>query len=143
MWAVLPEHIDVLLETGRLARLLEHEAPDLTCHVEAGITLADLQAHLATKGQQLALDPPDAAQATIGGLLASNASGPKRLRYGSARDLVIGLRVVQANGESHSQRRSRRQKCGRLRSEQALRRLVRHARRDCRDQFQIAAAPAG
>src|SRR5437660_5950370 len=63
------------------------------------MTLADLQARLATKGQRLALDPPNAQQATIGGLLASNASGPKRLRYGTARDLVIGLRVVQANGE--------------------------------------------
>src|SRR5712692_5616639 len=95
----IPEQIDVLLETTKLTRLLEHEAPDLTCHVEAGITLAALQAQLATKGQWLALDPPDAEQATLGGILASNASGPKRLRYGSARDLVIGLRVVQANGE--------------------------------------------
>src|ERR1051326_6700926 len=95
----LPERIDVLLETNRLTRLLEHEAPDLTCHVEAGLTLAALQAQLATKGQWLAFDPPDAEQATLGGLLASNASGPKRLRYGSARDLVIGLHVVQANGE--------------------------------------------
>ena len=99
----LPERIDVLLETARLTRLLEHEAPDLTCHVEAGLTLAALQAQLATKGQQLALDPPDAQQATLGGLLASNACGPKRLRYGAARDLVIGLQVVQANGEvAHS-----------------------------------------
>jgi len=94
-----PERIDVLLETNQLTRLLEHEAPDLTCQVEAGLTLAALQAQLATKGQWLALDPPDAAQATLGGILASNASGPKRLRYGSARDLVIGLRVVQPNGE--------------------------------------------
>ncbi|HYK85233.1 MAG TPA: FAD-binding oxidoreductase [Ktedonobacteraceae bacterium] len=94
-----PERIDVLLETGRLTRLLEHEAPDLTCQVEAGLTLAALQAQLATKGQWLALDPPDAQQATLGGLLASNTCGPKRLRYGSARDLVIGLQVVQANGE--------------------------------------------
>jgi glycolate oxidase FAD binding subunit len=95
----LPERIDVLLETNRLTRLLEHEAPDLTCHVETGLTLAALQAQLATKGQWLAFDPPNAEQATLGGLLASNASGPKRLRYGSARDLVIGLHVVQANGE--------------------------------------------
>ena len=95
----LPERIDVLLETGRLTRLLEHEAPDLTCHVEAGLTLAALQAQLATKGQWLALDPPNAQQATLGGLLASNSCGPKRLRYGSARDLVIGLQVIQANGE--------------------------------------------
>ncbi len=95
----LPERIDVLLETAQLTRLLEHEAPDLTCQVEAGLTLAALQAQLATKGQWLALDPPDAQQATLGGLLASNACGPKRLRYGSARDIVIGLQVVQANGE--------------------------------------------
>lgn len=95
----IPEPFDVLIETKKLTRLLEHEAPDLTCQVEAGITLADLQAQLATKGQWLPLDPPNAAQATIGGLLASNASGPKRLRYGTARDLVIGLRVVQASGE--------------------------------------------
>jgi len=95
----LPERIDVLLETNRLTHVLEHEAPDLTCHVEAGLTLAALQAKLAKKGQWLALDPADAAQSTVGGILASNASGPKRLRYGSARDLVIGLHVIQANGE--------------------------------------------
>src|SRR5579883_865490 len=93
------EQLDVLLETNRLNRLLEHEAPDLTCHVEAGITLAALQQQLASKGQRLAIDPPDAEQATIGGILASNASGPKRLRYGTARDMVIGLHVVQADGE--------------------------------------------
>ncbi len=95
----IPEQVDVVLETQRMTRLLEHEAPDLTCHVEAGITFAALQAHLATKGQRVALDPPDAEQATLGGILASNASGPKRLRYGTARDIVIGLHVVQANGE--------------------------------------------
>jgi len=95
----LPEQIDVLLETTRLTHLLEYEAPDLTCHAEAGLTLAALQSQLAKQGQRLALDPPDAMQATLGGILASNASGPKRLRYGSARDQVIGLRIVQANGE--------------------------------------------
>ncbi len=95
----IPERFDILLETIKLSRLLEHEAPDLTCHVEAGITLAALQAKLATKGQRIALDPPNAQQATIGGILASNASGPKRLRYGTARDMVIGLRVMQASGE--------------------------------------------
>jgi len=94
-----PNQIDILLKTSSLQRLLEHEAPDLTCRVEAGITLAQLQAKLATKGQQLALDPPNAEQTTIGGLIATNASGPKRLRYGTARDLVIGLRVIQASGE--------------------------------------------
>lgn len=95
----IPQTFDVLLETRKLFHLLEHEAPDLTCQTEAGITLANLQAQLANKGQWLPLDPPDAAQASIGGILATNASGPKRLRYGTARDLVIGLQVVQANGK--------------------------------------------
>jgi glycolate oxidase FAD binding subunit len=95
----IPAPFDILIETGGLKRLLEYEAPDLTCQVEAGITLASLQAILAKKGQRLPLDPPNIHQATIGGLLATNASGPKRLRYGTARDLVIGLQVVQASGE--------------------------------------------
>ncbi len=95
----LADQIDVLIRTSKLTRLLEHEAPDLTCRVEAGITLADLQAQLAKQGQRLALDPPEAAQTTIGGILATNASGPRRLRYGTARDLVIGLHVIQGNGE--------------------------------------------
>ena len=95
----IAEPFDILIETSKLTRLIEHEAPDLTCQVEAGITLASLQTLLATKGQWLPLDPPDPAQATIGGILASNTCGPKRLRYGTARDLVIGLQVVQASGE--------------------------------------------
>src|SRR5579883_3528470 len=95
----IPEHLDLVVETRKLTRLLEYEAADLTCHVEAGMTLAVLQEQLATKGQWLALDPPDAEEATLGGILASNASGPRRLRYGTARDLVIGLHVVQASGE--------------------------------------------
>lgn len=95
----MPERLDVLVGTKKLARVLEYEAADLTCHVEAGLTLAALQAQLAEKGQWLALDPPDGEQATVGGIVASNASGPKRLRYGTARDLVIGLRTVQADGE--------------------------------------------
>src|SRR5436305_1344724 len=57
----IPKQFDILLLTNKLDRLLEHEAPDLTCHVEAGMTLAALQTQLATKGQRLALDPPAAA----------------------------------------------------------------------------------
>src|SRR2546421_3769279 len=60
----LPEQIDVLLETNKLTRVLEHEAPDLTCHVEAGVTLAALQVALSQKGQWLALYSPDATPGT-------------------------------------------------------------------------------
>ncbi len=93
-----PERYDLALCTARLNTLLEHEAADLTCSVQAGMPLADLQQRLASKGQFLALDPPNSERATIGGILAANASGPQRLRYGSARDLVIGLRVVLGDG---------------------------------------------
>ncbi len=94
----IPEPFDVLLETSKLTRLLEHNIPEQTCRAEAGIKLADLQTQLASRGQWLPLDPPEPEEATIGGLLATNASGPKRLRYGTARDLVTHLLVVQASG---------------------------------------------
>jgi glycolate oxidase FAD binding subunit len=93
-----PTQYDLALCTTRLNALLEHEAADLTCSMQAGITLANLQQRLGAKGQFLALDPPNAEQSTIGGILAANLSGPQRLRYGSARDLVIGLRVVLGDG---------------------------------------------
>jgi glycolate oxidase FAD binding subunit len=67
--------------------------------VEAGMTLADLQRRLGARGQWLPLDPPVSAEATIGGVLATNASGPTRLARGTARDLVIGMTVATAQGE--------------------------------------------
>ncbi len=93
-----PTRYDLALCTTRLNALLEHEAADLTCSVQAGITLSDLQQRLIAKGQFLALDPPNAQRATIGGILAANSSGPGRLRYGAARDLVIGVKVVLGDG---------------------------------------------
>ena len=73
----------------RLDKLLEHEPGDLTATVEAGITMAALQAALGARGQWLSLDPPARRRArTLGGILASNASGPRRHLYGTARDLA-------------------------------------------------------
>jgi len=83
---------------GRLNRVLDHQPGDMTSTVEAGAALSDYQAHLSRHGQFLALDPPGGDHATIGGILAANVSGPRRLRYGTARDLLIGLRVVDATG---------------------------------------------
>ena len=83
----------------RLGRVLEHEPGDLTATAEAGITLDALQAALGTGGQWLPLDPPAPAAATLGGVLAANAAGPRRQGYGTARDLVIGMRVVAADGQ--------------------------------------------
>jgi len=92
-----PERVDLILRTRRMDRVLEHAAGDLVVKVEAGARLADLQAAVAPAGQWLALDPPEPG-ATVGGVVAANASGPRRLRYGTVRDLIIGITVVLADG---------------------------------------------
>ena len=82
----------------RLARVTAHEVADMILSVEAGARLRDVQAALAAHDQWLPLDPPF-ADATIGGVLATNSSGPRRLGYGTSRDLVLGVRVVGARGQ--------------------------------------------
>lgn len=94
----IPKRADVVLCLGRLNHVLEHEPGDMTSTVLAGMPLFDFQAQLAHHGQFLGLDPSGGARATIGGILAVNASGPRRLRYGTARDQLIGVRVVHADG---------------------------------------------
>jgi len=94
----IPERVDLVIALKRLNQVIEHEPADLTVSVQAGISFRDSQAFLAKNGQFLALDPPRPDRATIGGILAANSSGPRRLRYGSARDLLIGIKVVQADG---------------------------------------------
>lgn len=93
-----PERLDIVLCLQRLNRVLEHEPADLTATAQAGMTMAALQTQLGDRGQWWPVEPPLAEQATLGGVLAANASGPKRLLYGTARDLLIGIRVVQADG---------------------------------------------
>jgi glycolate dehydrogenase FAD-binding subunit len=95
----IPRRYDIALQTTRLDRIVEYSPDDLTITVEAGITLAQLQAELATHNQFIALDPPLPAQSTIGGILATDSSGPSRLRYGTARDFTLGMRVVNAEGK--------------------------------------------
>ena len=84
------------LTTDGLSAILEHEAGDLTCTVEAGVRLSTLQAALALQGQRLSLDPP--GDPTVGALLATNVSGPLRHRFGAPRDLVLGVTLVLADG---------------------------------------------
>ena len=84
------------LHTEALDRVLEHEAGDLTCTVEAGIRLSALQTTLALVGQRLSLDPP--GDPTIGACLAGRLSGPLSHRYGTPRDLVLGVTLVLGDG---------------------------------------------
>ena len=84
------------LTTDGLDRILEHERGDLTCTVEAGLRLPELNAALGKSGQRLSLDPP--GDPTIGALLAENSSGPLRHRFGAPRDLVLGVTLVLADG---------------------------------------------
>ncbi|MBC8134736.1 MAG: FAD-binding oxidoreductase [Fibrella sp.] len=87
-----------LIETSGLNRIVAVEPGDLTITVEAGATLTDVQAALRPHGLFLPLDPPHPESATIGGILATNAFGASRLGYGTARDWLIGLSVVNAQG---------------------------------------------
>lgn len=96
-WGSAPTRVDLVIATARMDRLIEHAAGDLVTSMEAGITLEALQGRLADASQMLALDPPERG-ATIGGVIAANASGPRRYRYGTVRDLLIGITVVLADG---------------------------------------------
>jgi glycolate oxidase FAD binding subunit len=94
----VPRALDVLLRLDRLSRVLDHQAADMTVTVEAGCPLAALQQRLAESGQWLPLDPPRPARTTLGGLVAANLSGPLRASQGTARDLLLGIAVVGADG---------------------------------------------
>ena len=93
-----PALLDAVVRTSRLDRIVEHAPSDQIVAVEAGIPLARLQAALALDGQRLALDPPDAERKTLGGIIAANAYGPRRARFGSVRDLLIGISFLRADG---------------------------------------------
>jgi glycolate dehydrogenase FAD-binding subunit len=93
------ERCDVELHTQRLDRVLEHSQADMVVSVEAGIRLEDLQHELGKAGQFLPLDPFNSPGHTIGGLLATGWTGPLRLRFGSPRDYLIGIRVALPDGK--------------------------------------------
>jgi len=94
-----PRRYDVAFSTDRMSRLLEYEPADLTCRVEAGMRLRDLQEALLAQGQRLPLEPPHPDRATVGGILAANANGLGRARYGTVRDWVIGIAVAYPSGK--------------------------------------------
>lgn len=93
-----PERVDCVISTARLSRVVDHATADMTVTVEPGVTLASLAATLDTAGQWLPLDPPVPSQTTVGGMVAANLSGLLRQSQGAVRDLLLGLRVVRADG---------------------------------------------
>src|SRR5438128_4710259 len=94
-----PRRYDVAFSTEAMSRLLEYEPADLTCRVEAGMTIDHLQSALRAQGQRLPLDPPHPGRATVGGMLAGNTNGLGRARYGTVRDWVIGIAVAYPSGK--------------------------------------------
>jgi glycolate dehydrogenase FAD-binding subunit len=93
-----PDAIDVEVRTDRMKRIVDYSASDMVLAAEAGVTLAEINAAAREHRQMLALDPPQPERATIGGLVATGAYGPRRARYGAIRDLIIGITIVRADG---------------------------------------------
>ncbi len=103
-WGVPPSRLDLVIDTLRLDQVLEHAAGDLVVRAQAGVTMRQLAGVLATARQQLALDVPPGTgggqdgSPTVGGVLATGSAGPRRLRYGTPRDLLIGITVIRPDG---------------------------------------------
>ena len=96
-WGRLPASVDIALSTKRLNAVVAHEHADLTATVQAGARLDDVNRVLARHGQWI---PIESAfdESTLGGAIATNDSGPLRHRYGTPRDLLIGIRLALTDG---------------------------------------------
>ena len=120
-----PKRLDLVLSTSRMNHIIDVDTANLTITVEAGVKFRDIQARLATQedrcylpledlateadevicsdrshsGSFLPMDPPQADKATIGGIIATNAAGPRRLLYRLPRDLILGVRMVAPTGD--------------------------------------------
>lgn len=92
-----PAHAE-RLELSGLSKVIDYTPRDMTIVVEAGVRMADLAATLAMERQQLPIDVSRAAEATLGGVVATNWAGPRRLGYGTIRDYVIGIHAVDGRG---------------------------------------------
>ncbi|HEY6790739.1 MAG TPA: FAD-binding oxidoreductase [Trebonia sp.] len=95
-WGVPPSRCDLIIDTLLMGQVIEHAAGDLVARVQAGARVGEVAAVLAAAGQEIALDVPPTA--TIGGVVADALAGSRRLRYGSPRDLLIGITIVRADG---------------------------------------------
>lgn len=94
-----PARPGIAIDLRSLSQVVDCPARDMTITVQAGISMAQLQSLLATENQRLPIDVPHAEQATLGGVLAANVSGPRRLGFGTLRDYVIGISTVNDQGQ--------------------------------------------
>jgi glycolate oxidase FAD binding subunit len=94
----IPRQVDVVLGLERLDKLVEHDDANLTATIQAGMRVASLQEILGQRRQFFPVDSPHPARATIGGTVAANVNGPRRMMYGGVRDLVVGMKMVLATG---------------------------------------------
>jgi glycolate oxidase FAD binding subunit len=98
-WGNPPRELDLILSTVRMNEVIEHVPGDQVVRVQAGLDLEALQERLGRSDQMLGIDPSEKDKgATVGGVVAANSSGPRRYRYGTIRDLIIGLTVVLPDG---------------------------------------------
>jgi glycolate oxidase FAD binding subunit len=95
-WGTPAARSDLIIDMTRMSAVAEHAAGDLIVRVQAGARMGDVAAVLAVAGQEIALDVP--GDATVGGVVGSGLAGPRRLRYGTPRDLLIGITIVRADG---------------------------------------------
>ena len=102
-WSVMPTggsdgNADLIVSTARLNQIIEHEPADLIAVAQAGVKLTDFNSKLSENGQWLPLDPPDDGRATLGGVVANGLGGAQQFGYGRPRGMVIGMKVVLADG---------------------------------------------
>ncbi len=97
----VPHRADLLLSTKKMNRVIDRDCENLSITVETGALFSDIQdrMHQEGIGYFIPLDPPFTEASTLGGILGANSSGPKRLLYGTARDLVLGMKVAMADGK--------------------------------------------
>jgi glycolate oxidase FAD binding subunit len=93
-----PRRLDVVVDLGRVTAIRDYVPEDMVATVEAGASLDALAARFLAHRQRLTLDPPGGGPRSLGGVLATHASGPLRFRHGTGRDLLLGARFVQADG---------------------------------------------
>ena len=101
-YGVRPTRPGLGLSLAGLDQVIDYPARDLTITVEAGVTVAELAGRLASERQRLPVDVPRAERATVGGVVATNPSGPRQYLWGTLRDYVIGVQAVDGRGTAFS-----------------------------------------